>query len=55
MQIKKQIIPYQLLYPISDEYVKEKMVFFDIETTGFSSEMSYVYLIGCCYYKNNSY
>lgn len=55
MQIKKQIIPYQLLYPITDTYVKEKVVFFDIETTGFSSEMSYVYLIGCCYYKENTY
>jgi uncharacterized protein YprB with RNaseH-like and TPR domain len=55
MQIREQIIPYQLLYPITDKYVKEEMVFFDIETTGFSPELSYVYLIGCAYYCDNTF
>lgn len=55
MQIQEQIIPYQLFYPITDKYVKEEMVFFDIETTGFSAHESYVYLIGCAYYRDNSF
>lgn len=55
MQIREQMIPYQLLYPITDKYVKDEILFFDIETTGFSPETSYVYLIGCCYYKDNKY
>ncbi|MDD5934831.1 MAG: ribonuclease H-like domain-containing protein [Clostridiales bacterium] len=55
MQILQQTIPYQLLYPINDKYVKEDFVFFDIETTGLSAQMSYVYLIGCAYYDGCSY
>ncbi len=55
MQIHEQIIPYQLFYPIADKYVKEEMLFFDIETTGFSANESYVYLIGCAYYRDNSF
>lgn len=55
MKIVEQTIPYQLFYPISDKYVKEDMVFFDIETTGFSAHMSYVYLIGCAYYDGTTF
>lgn len=55
MQIKEQPIPYQLLYRITDRYVKEEIIFFDIETTGFSAATSYVYLIGCAYYQDGSY
>jgi uncharacterized protein YprB with RNaseH-like and TPR domain len=55
MQIQEQMIPYQLFYPITDKYVKEEMVFFDIETTGFSANESYVYLIGCAYYRDDSF
>ncbi|ADL04817.1 exonuclease [Lacrimispora saccharolytica] len=31
----------------------EDLLFFDIETTGFSGEYSMLYLIGCVYYRNN--
>lgn len=31
----------------------EQVLFFDIETTGFSADSSYVYLIGCAYLKEN--
>lgn len=32
---------------------KENIVFFDIETTGFQSNSSYIYLIGCILYEEN--
>lgn len=34
---------------------KEKLLFFDIETTGFSAKTSALYLIGVLFYKNNSW
>lgn len=34
---------------------KEDIVFFDIETTGFSAKSSFLYLIGVVYYKNNTW
>lgn len=33
----------------------EKIVFFDIETTGFAADTSYLYLIGCIFFKNSSF
>ena len=33
----------------------EACAFFDIETTGFVADKSFLYLIGCCYYKDNSW
>lgn len=36
-----------------DPYPLEKILFFDIETTGFVADKSFLYLIGCCYYQNN--
>lgn len=32
---------------------KEDFLFLDIETTGFSPDVTSIYLIGCCYYQNN--
>ncbi|SES99784.1 ribonuclease H-like domain-containing protein [[Clostridium] polysaccharolyticum] len=44
-------IPYQFS---SDKSIKEtEVLFFDIETTGFLPDISSIYLIGCCYNKNN--
>ncbi|NLZ82316.1 MAG: ribonuclease H-like domain-containing protein, partial [Clostridiales bacterium] len=37
------------------DYALEDLLFFDIETTGFSADTSYLYLIGCIYYENNSF
>ena len=36
-------------------YKKKDVLFFDIETTGLSASSSYLYLIGCIYYKENSW
>ena len=42
-------------YPIEKIAPKEDVLFLDIETTGFTARSSYLYLIGCVYYKNNSF
>lgn len=42
-------------YPFDKDYPLEKIVFFDIETTGFAAEATYLYLIGCAYYKDSSF
>lgn len=36
-------------------YNWEDIIFFDIETTGFSAKTSFLYLIGCMYFKNNTW
>lgn len=38
-----------------DDYTIEKQVYFDIETTGFVADKSFLYLIGCCYYQDNTW
>lgn len=40
-------------YPFSNNI--HHIVFFDIETTGFSAFSTQLYLIGCCYYRNSSF
>ncbi len=42
-------------YPMERLGDPEGILFFDIETTGFSGEYSSLYLIGCLYRKNNSW
>lgn len=42
-------------YPFDKDYDINKILFFDIETTGFSSDTSYLYLIGCAFFKNSSF
>ena len=37
-------------YPIETLSSKDKVIFFDIETTGFSRKYCNIYLIGCMYY-----
>lgn len=41
-----------LEYPLENEYEVRKIAFFDIETTGFVAESTYLYLIGCLYIKD---
>lgn len=45
----------QIKYDISALAAPEKILFLDIETTGFSPRSAYVYLIGACYLKNGSW
>lgn len=40
---------------ITKEIPLDQTVLFDIETTGFVAEKSYIYLIGCCYYKEDTW
>lgn len=40
-------------YDFNPIYKQEDILFFDIETTGFSAETTVLYLIGCAYYKDN--
>ncbi len=42
-------------YRFEDYYDINKLVFFDIETTGFAADSTYLYLIGCAYYKEDSF
>jgi len=42
-------------YPLQYPYTWEDVIFFDIETTGFSANTSFLYLIGCMYYKENTW
>lgn len=55
LTIKKQLattLPYQFLPNKSIN--NNDLLLFDIETTGFSPDITSIYLIGCCYYKNES-
>lgn len=54
MLIIQKAINTTLSYPIK-EYDINDIVFFDIETTGFSPETTALYLIGCVYYKEGSW
>lgn len=50
-----QTLNSSLSYSIEAPHALEDIMFFDIETTGFSPNTSYVYLIGCMYYKDKSW
>lgn len=55
MQIIQKIINKAPNYHFSNEYKKSDILFFDIETTGFSAETTVLYLIGCVYYSDSSW
>lgn len=42
-------------YPFENEYNIDKIAFFDIETTGFAADSTYLYLIGCAYHQSDSF
>jgi len=42
-------------YPLTRLGTLEKLLFFDIETTGFSGDYSNLYLIGCTYFRDGSW
>lgn len=42
-------------YPLSRIGVLSELLFFDIETTGFSGDSSNLYLIGCVFYRDHSW
>ena len=49
--LQKQI-NFEETYPLDRIGDREELLFFDIETTGFSGDYSTLYLIGCVYYQN---
>lgn len=42
-------------YPLETIGKLNELLFFDIETTGFSGDYSTLYLIGCTYYRDGSW
>lgn len=55
MIIREFPVDLQLNYSFGQEYDLNRMVFFDIETTGLDAKTSYLYLIGCIYIKEASF
>ncbi len=51
MKISEETIEnFFISYPLDRLAPLERVLFIDIETTGFAARSSYLYLIGCCYY-----
>ena len=55
MRIVKQPFDLTIEYPVEQIAPLEKILFFDIETTGFTARSSHVYLIGCAYYDGHTF
>ena len=57
MQIFQKNLSVSMPYEFSpDKSIEEtEILLFDIETTGFSPDISSIYFIGCCYYQNSSW
>lgn len=53
--VNKTIPDTNVLYPLEQLGNIDKLLFIDIETTGFSAKTSQLYLIGCLYHKNNEW
>ena len=48
-------ISNQIHTPDGLDFQPDEILYFDIETTGFSADKSILYLIGCIYYENGEY
>lgn len=55
MEILTKDTPFTNTYSISSRYNPNTLLFFDIETTGFSPEHTTLYLIGCLYFEQGVY
>lgn len=55
MITRKQPLNLMPGYPFEKDYPLEKILFFDIETTGFAAESTYLYLIGCAFYQEGTF
>lgn len=52
MKISEETLEnYSIAYPLENLAPLERVLFLDIETTGFTAKSSYLYLIGCAYYQ----
>ncbi len=55
MLVIKNKVEMKITYPLELFAEREKILFFDIETTGFSRTHCFIYLIGCMYYEDGQY
>ena len=56
MRISKETLDnFSLSYPLEKIAPLEQILFLDIETTGFTSRSSYLYMIGCAYYREEKW
>lgn len=53
--IRRKLAGINLSYPLEKEVPLSRVLFMDIETTGFAAKNSIVYLIGCAYYENGQW
>lgn len=53
--ITKKLPQLTTEYPTTKISAPEDILYMDIETTGFTARSSYLYLIGCVYYKDGNY
>ncbi len=52
MKISKETLEnFRISYPLERLAPLERILFLDIETTGFTARSSYLYLVGCAYYQ----
>ena len=53
--IKERFDHFSISYPLEKIASLEKILFIDIETTGFTARSSYLYMIGCAYYQEGNW
>lgn len=54
MKIQRETLnDFQIQYPLEKIAPLESILVLDIETTGFTARSSYLYMIGCAYYRND--
>lgn len=51
--VNRTLEPFQINYPLERIESPEKILFLDIETTGFTAKSSSLYLIGAAFFKDN--
>lgn len=52
MKISEETLDnFHVNYPLEQYTSPERILFFDIETTGFTARLAHLYLIGCAYYQ----
>lgn len=52
---EETLIDFSISYPLEKLASPEQLLFIDIETTGFTANSSFLYLIGCAYFSGNSW
>lgn len=53
--VNKTVQNTDVLYPLENIASLDRILFIDIETTGFSAKTSQLYLIGCLYFRNDEW